>query len=62
MGARAENVCRVAYLYIEHHMEVLMHLEGAQKIDRKMQQESVFMTPRWQAFSRCCQGKTLPIK
>lgn len=41
LKVRAEIVRQVAYLYIEHHMETLMHLEGAQNIHAKMQQMTV---------------------
>ena len=41
LRVRAEIVRNVAYLFIEHHMEGLMHLEGARQIHAKMQQGSV---------------------
>ena len=41
LKVRAEIVRQVAYLYIEHHMEDLMKLKGAQEIHAKMQQRTV---------------------
>ena len=41
LKVRAEIVRQVAYLYIEHHMDKLMHLEEGQKIHAKMQQMTV---------------------
>ena len=41
LKVRAEIVRQVADLYIEHNMEKMMHLEGAQNIHAKMQQMTV---------------------
>ena len=41
LKVRADIVRQVAYLYIEHHMEGLMHLDGAKKIHARMQRATV---------------------
>ena len=41
LKVRAQIVKEVCYLYIEHHMQDLMQLDGAKKIHAKMQRASV---------------------
>ena len=41
LKVRCEIVRKIAYLYIDNHMEELLTLEGARKIHEKMRQASV---------------------